>query len=188
MLLLSLFATSFLCVGGSSMETPIDRFSVDRDLKDAMMCRCEASWESMYLGRRALEVTDGERQLFHHYAYDEIYIDRDGYWHVDGVKVMPSNSEYCGSYTEQRNRHHQSIFNRNLVEQNFYENVVEVVETQGRRLRQTNTSRRAQCKYIHRDGECPLHLCLAYILKEISILPPQLGTILTKVSIQSDLR
>jgi len=52
---------------------------------DTDLCRCEASYEHFY----------SRRLDYYHYDYKNTYMDDDGYYIVDGVRVLPSYDEAC---------------------------------------------------------------------------------------------
>ena len=123
-------------------ENPFE-VSADRELAH-QLCRCQASWETnMYNGGRLLDSSAPERELMHHYRYQSLYWDGQ-YWNVEGVRVMPADSPYCGTYEEQRAQHIDSIFIRKLVEEGFYNDVV-----QNSPVKKTvnQNDRRTQCTY-----------------------------------------
>jgi len=64
------------------------------------LCRCEAEFEMFYDRRRLLKgpavlnaPPHGSRELS--YRYDDSYVNDDGYYVVNGVVVLPSDSDFC---------------------------------------------------------------------------------------------
>lgn len=102
-----LAASGLLAVASASMDDV-----VERNLQGPALCRCEASWEDFYYRRLEQQRDDvdakepsRQRSLYHHFDYTDAYLDNEGYYVIEGVKVLPR--EQCNAF---------NFFGRNLEE------------------------------------------------------------------------
>jgi hypothetical protein len=62
-------------------------------------CRCTAKFEHFYDRRNlfSLKPQEGRTLLFENYAYDytDYYVDDDGYYVIEGVRVLPDDDPAC---------------------------------------------------------------------------------------------
>lgn len=58
----------------------------DRLLGGTALCRCQAEFEHFY--DRRLQQLDESTSATVTYRYGEVHIDHEGYYHVDGIKVL----------------------------------------------------------------------------------------------------
>lgn len=58
------------------------------------LCRCEATFEKFY-DRRNLR----HSSAYLPYAYDGAYMNEQGYYVVEGIIVLPDDSEYCNAHS-----------------------------------------------------------------------------------------
>lgn len=77
--------------------------------QDTEQCRCVASFEHFY-DRRSLsqqQPEEGDRSLaFSNYAYDykDYFVDDEGYYVVEGVRVLPDDDPACDGTADDENR------------------------------------------------------------------------------------
>ena len=82
--------------------------------QDVGLCRCTAKFEHFYDRRSLMQQqrlpvlpVDGDRSLsFRNYAYDysDYYIDDDGYYVVEGVRVLPDDDPACDGSADDEER------------------------------------------------------------------------------------
>lgn len=76
----------------------------------AKKCRCEAKYEDFYDRRRGLTSGDNSHRDLggqDSYQYGGAYEDDEGYYVVDGVRVLPKSDSACDT------RGHQNYFDNN---------------------------------------------------------------------------
>lgn len=77
--------------------------------QDVELCRCTAKFEHFY-DRRSLIQQQSEEEdrslAFRNYAYDykDYYIDDDGYYVVEGVRVLPDDDPACDGSADDEKR------------------------------------------------------------------------------------
>ena len=77
-------------------------WTVPSALAQTELCRCTAKFEHFYDDRRrALREQQDRTLLFQTKAYDysDYYIDDDGYYIVEGVRVLPDDDPACSGNT-----------------------------------------------------------------------------------------
>ena len=74
-------------------------------------CRCAASFEHFYdrrsLSQQQQQAEEGDRSLaFSNYAYNYkgYYVDDEGYYVVEGVRVLPNDNPACDGVADDENR------------------------------------------------------------------------------------
>jgi hypothetical protein len=87
------------------------------------LCRCAAKFEHLY-DRRVLREHQERNLPFYHraYNYTGYYVDDDGYYIVEGVRVLPDDDPACVDDTAQQRSYPSRLFfqifgNRNLEEE-----------------------------------------------------------------------
>ena len=61
------------------------------------LCRCEAKFEYFYSDRRLQSEADRELSYGLGYDYGDTYVDSDGFYIVEGVRVLPDSNPACSA-------------------------------------------------------------------------------------------